>query len=73
MADESIASTIDELGITRHVVGGTLSERLNGIVDLFDLTPIIDVNTAIERAQQEYRAVDMTIESDRAWANATAS
>jgi AAA domain-containing protein len=73
MADEAIAATIDELGITRHSVGGSLSERLNGIVDIFDLTPVIDVRTAIERAQEEYRAVDMTIESDRAWAKATAS
>ncbi len=73
MADESIAATIDELAIPRHVVGGSLSERLNGIVDIFDLTPVIDVRTAIERAQEEYRAVDMTIESDRAWAKATAS
>jgi hypothetical protein len=73
MADESIAATIDELGINRHVVGGSLSERLNGIVDVFDLTPLIDVHTAIERAQREYQAVDMTIESDRAWATTTAS
>jgi hypothetical protein len=73
MADEAIAATIDELGITRHVVGGSLSERLHGIVDIFGLAPVIDVRTAIERAQEEYRAVDMTIESDRAWATATAS
>lgn len=68
MADEGIARTIDELGIQRHVVGGTLRQRLDRIVEIFGCTPVIDVDTAIERAQQEYRAVDMTIESDRAWA-----
>jgi hypothetical protein len=73
MADEAIASTIDELGIPRHVIGGTLTERLNGIVETLGFTPVTDVRTAIERAQKEYQAVDMTIESDRAWATATAS
>jgi hypothetical protein len=68
LADEGIAQAIDELGIPRHVVGGTLPERLNRIVDIFGFAPVMTVEEAIERAQQEYRAVDMTIESDRAWA-----
>ncbi len=61
-------AAIDELGIPRHVVGGTLPERLNRIVDIFGFAPVIDVDEAIERAQEEYRSVDMTIESDRALA-----
>lgn len=73
LADEGIAKAIDELGIPRHVVGGTLSERLDRIVAIFGLTPLVDVRTAIERAQEEYAAVDMTIESDRAWAVGRAS
>jgi len=68
LADEGIAKAIDELGIPRHVIGGTLVQRLNGIVDTFDFTPVMDVHTAIEKAQQEYKVVDMTIETDRAWA-----
>jgi hypothetical protein len=68
LADEGIAAAIDELGIPRHVVGGTLPERLNKIVDLFGFAPVMTVEEAIERAREEYRAVDMTIESDRAWA-----
>ncbi|GGS37334.1 MULTISPECIES: AAA family ATPase [Actinokineospora] len=68
LADEGIAKAIDELGIPRHVVGGTLTERLLRIVEIFGFQPVMDVDTAIERAQEEYRAVDMTIESDRAWA-----
>jgi hypothetical protein len=73
MADESIGATIDELGIPRHVVGGTLVQRLERIAELFDFTPVLGVHTAIERAQQEYRAVDMTIEADRAWAVASSA
>ena len=68
LADQGIAAAIDELGIPRHVVGGTLTERLDRIVEIFGFPTVTDVNTAIERAQEEYRAVDMTIESDRAWA-----
>jgi hypothetical protein len=68
IADEAIGATIDDLGIPRHVVGGSLAERLDRIVGLFGLTPVIDVDTAIRRAEAEYRAVDMTIEADRAWA-----
>jgi AAA domain len=67
MADQAIGTTIDELGIPRYVVGGTLPERLDRIVDLMGFTPVVDIDTAIQRAEVEYRAVDMTIESDRAW------
>ncbi|GAB2974518.1 AAA family ATPase [Saccharothrix stipae] len=73
LADQGIAAAIDELGIPRHVVGGTLTERLDRIVEIFGFSTVTDVNTAIERAQEEYRAVDMTIESDRAWAVGQAS
>ncbi|GAA3044913.1 AAA family ATPase [Actinokineospora globicatena] len=72
LADEGIAAAIDELGIPRHVIGGTLVQRLEGIVEVLGLTPVTDVHTAIARAQDEYRKVDMTIESDRAWAVASA-
>ncbi|HKS50145.1 MAG TPA: AAA family ATPase [Amycolatopsis sp.] len=68
MADEAIAREIDALGIQRHVVGGSLPERLTTIVELFELPRLMSVDGAISRAEDEYRAVDMTIESDRAWA-----
>ncbi|GAA4438443.1 AAA family ATPase [Actinokineospora soli] len=73
LADQGIAAAIDELGIPRHVVGGTLSERLDRIVEIFGFPTVTDVRTAIERAQEEYQAVDMTIETDRAWAVTQAS
>lgn len=68
LADESIAQNIDALGIPRHVVGGTLPERLERIVEIFGFAPVTDVDKAIALAEDEYKAVDMTIESDRAWA-----
>ncbi|HJP72884.1 MAG TPA: hypothetical protein VJ914_01370 [Pseudonocardiaceae bacterium] len=68
MADESIAHEIDALGIPRHVIGGSLPERLTKIVETFGFSTLMSVDEAIARAQEEYSAVDMTIESDRAWA-----
>jgi len=71
LADAAIAAAIDELGIPRFVVGGTLSERLCRIVEIFGLAPVTDVGIAIDKARDEYRAVDMTIEADRAWVVST--
>jgi hypothetical protein len=68
MADEALATTIKELDIPCHVVGGSLIERLDRIVELFGLRPVLDVNVAIARAEQQYRALDMVVEADRAWA-----
>lgn len=70
MADEAIGATIDELGIPRHVVAGTVAERISRIAELLDLTPVVSVETAIQRAEAEYHALDMTVEADRAWATA---
>lgn len=66
MADEQIKLTVSELRMPLHVVGGTLPERLDRIVELFRLKPVMSTADAIARAQDEYSAVDMTIESDRA-------
>jgi hypothetical protein len=71
MADEAIGREIDALGIPRYVIGGSLPERLGGIVEQFGFEVTMTVEEAIARAQEEYRAVDMTIESDRAWATNT--
>ena len=69
MADEAIGTEVDALRIPRHVVGGTLAERLSRITKLFGFTPVVDMATAIELARDEYVAVDMSIEADRAWAS----
>ncbi|MEV4615213.1 AAA family ATPase [Kitasatospora sp. NPDC049258] len=66
MADERLLEVAAELGIPVHVVGGTIPERLDKIVEIFGMTPVTTVEKAIELAQQEYQAIDMTIESDRA-------
>ncbi|MGF1426233.1 AAA family ATPase [Kitasatospora sp. LaBMicrA B282] len=66
MADERLVEVAEELGIPVHVVGGTVPARLERIVELFGLTPVTTVEKAIALAQQEYDAIDMTIESDRA-------
>ena len=72
MADEAIAREIDALGIPRYTIGGTLPERLDQIVETLGLPAVTTVPEAIALAEQEYRSLDMTIESDRAWATHSA-
>ncbi|MGW4647590.1 AAA family ATPase [Kitasatospora sp. NPDC004289] len=66
MADERLLEMAAELGIPAHIVGGTIPERLERILEVFGLQPKMGIEEAIELAQREYQAVDMTIESDRA-------
>jgi hypothetical protein len=73
MADEAIAREIDGLGIPRHVVGGSLPERLLRIVEIFGLPSTMALDRAISLAQQEYQSLDMRVESDRAWATHSAA
>ncbi|MDJ0396733.1 hypothetical protein QMK17_25940 [Rhodococcus sp. G-MC3] len=66
MADISLRDVADELGIPRWEVGGPLEERLATISDILTLSPVMGLREAIERAQEEYDAIDMRTESDRA-------
>jgi AAA domain len=66
MADQRLLQMADELEIPVHVVGGSIPDRLARIADLFGFVPVTTVEQAIERAAEEYQAIDMTIESDRA-------
>jgi AAA domain len=66
LADQRLLEMADELNIPRHVVGGTMPDRLQRIVEIFGFTPVMSVDGAIQLAQLEYDSVDMTIESDRA-------
>lgn len=67
LADEKITAAIDELEIPRYVIGGTLSERLIEIATTLGLEPQMTTAEAIARAEREYSALDMRVESDRAW------
>lgn len=65
MSDQMLEQVMSELEIPFHVVGGDLSTRLTRVVEIFGLTPVMDVDTAIERAGAEYGALDVTPETER--------
>ncbi|GGZ58113.1 AAA family ATPase [Streptomyces subrutilus] len=65
LADELMLKTLDELNIPYHSVGGTIPERLQKIIDIYGIRPVVSIEEAIERAQQEYAQLDTTSEVDR--------
>ncbi|MFJ4778271.1 AAA family ATPase [Streptomyces sp. NPDC088762] len=65
LADELMLKTLDELHIPYHSVGGTIPERLQKIIDIYGIRPVISIDEAIERAQEEYAQLDTTNEVDR--------
>ncbi|MFB8777837.1 AAA family ATPase [Streptomyces broussonetiae] len=68
--DGMLLATLDELEIPYHVVGGTVAERLEAIVEIFGLTPVMSTAEAIELARQEYGRQDFRMEHERVPAGA---
>lgn len=64
LSDEILLSTLDELGLPYHVVGGTVPERLTKILDIFGLPLVVPLPDAIEEAQRRVRAALKVIEED---------
>jgi hypothetical protein len=64
--DAMVLSAVKEMGIPVQEVGGTVTERLYTIVDLFGLHPVMDVDQAVEKAQQDYAGQDLRLETERA-------
>lgn len=65
LADELMLKTLDELNIPYHSVGGTIPERLQKIIDIYGIRPVMSIDEAIEKAQEEYAQLDTTNEVDR--------
>lgn len=63
--DAMLLQTLDELEIPYHIVRGTMPERLTRICELFDLTPVMDMDEALELARQDYAAQDFRLETER--------
>lgn len=72
ISDEILQEVLTELGIPFHLVGGTVRQRLLSIAEILDLTPVIDVDEALDRADRVYAALDVRSESERAQSGAVA-
>lgn len=69
-ADEMLLETFTEIGLPCHVIGGSLVERLQAIVDFFSLPTVMPIDLAITLAQQDYAAQDLRLETERSMASA---
>ncbi|WP_086662133.1 AAA family ATPase [Lentzea kentuckyensis] len=65
LADELMLKTLRELEIPYHSVGGTVAERLQKILDIYQITPKLSIDEAIARAEEEYALIDTTPEAQR--------
>lgn len=65
LADEKLLKVIDELGIPVHVVGGSIPERLEKIIDIFGFPMRMSIEEAIERAEEDYAKIDTRSELER--------
>ena len=66
MSDEMLLQVLTDLKIPYHIVSGSIADRLRSIVDIFNLTPVRDVEAAIAMAEVEYAALDVRSEAERA-------
>ncbi|MFE9426388.1 AAA family ATPase [Kitasatospora sp. NPDC006697] len=64
--DEMLLVTLDELAVPVHVVGGSFPERLDRIVEIFELPTVMGREEAIELANQDYAQLDLRLETERA-------
>lgn len=65
LADELMLKTLQELEIPYHSVGGSVAERLQKILEFYEIKPRLSVDEAIARAQEEYALIDTTPEAQR--------
>lgn len=65
MCDELLLSTVKQAEIPVYVVGGTLSVRLEKLVDVFALPTVMTVSRAIDLACAEMAQWDTTDETTR--------
>lgn len=65
MSDELLIETLTDLDIPYHVIGGTLTDRLEQIARVLDLPRVIPLAGAIALAQAEIASADNTDELHR--------
>lgn len=63
-SDDLLIETLEELEIPYHVVGGTVRERVERIVEIFGLPLVMPLDEAIERAGAKVRRATEILEQD---------
>jgi hypothetical protein len=65
LIDDLLLSTLKELEIPVYVVSGGFTERLEAIVEHYELPTVMDVEQAVELANQDYAQLDLRLETQR--------
>lgn len=50
LSDQLLVEVLEEIGLPYHIVGGTIPERLERVIDIFDLPVVVPIDEAIEIA-----------------------
>lgn len=64
LSDELLLECIEEMRIPYHVVRGSVRERVERIIELFDLSTVMPMDEAIEIAGRRVRAAIEVLEDD---------
>ncbi|MCX4573275.1 ATP-binding protein [Streptomyces sp. NBC_01571] len=64
LSDRLLIETIEEMGIPYHVVGGSIEERLEKIIGIFEFPLVMPIKDAVEQAKEKVRAATALIEED---------
>jgi nicotinamide riboside kinase len=64
LSDAMLIETLQELKIPYHVVGGSLKDRVEKIVSIFDLQLVMPIDDAITVAQDRVRSAREILEAD---------
>lgn len=64
ISDELLIQSLEELGIPYHIIGGSIPERLEKIIDIFNLPLVVPIDEAIAKAEVKVRADIEVLEAD---------
>lgn len=64
LSDELLIQTLEELRIPYHIVGGTVTERLEKIISIFGLSLVMPLDEAIGIATERVRHATEVLEAD---------
>ncbi len=65
LADQLMLTTVRELEIPFHSVGGSVAQRLRKILDIYEIKPKMSIDGAIECAEREYALINTAPETQR--------
>lgn len=64
LSDDLLIQSLEEIGLPYHVVGGTIPERLEKIIEIFELPLVVPIDEAIDLAQTRVTDAIEVLKSD---------